>query len=69
MSLGTEMYRCRGCRIIDPMTYTGPEVQYWTLENGMTWGLVNGQTIPLSSDFVPCDLHRKALIDGTDRSA
>jgi hypothetical protein len=60
---GQELYHCPKCRLWnDGIGFPeGQDFEIWTLPNGMTMTIPGVGTVPLHSDFVPCDDHKAQL--------
>jgi hypothetical protein len=69
MELENAIRKCVDCRIFDPENQPsvqkrledGWEPEVWTMLNGMTLRTNDGFSIPLSSDYVPCERHLAKL--------
>lgn len=62
LAIGSAMYACHKCRLYDPITYSGPDVAVWTFRTGNTLN-IGGMTLPLSSDFIPCETHTAMIAE------
>ena len=68
-SLGTEMVRCADCILIPSDCYQGhsPRIDAAFKANRESWYVVTGSitygniTLPLSSEYFPCDVHLAIL--------
>ncbi|WP_375488025.1 hypothetical protein [uncultured Mycobacterium sp.] len=61
--LGREMSKCPDCQVFKRETWNWdrePQPHVWTLHTGRTRAF-GATTIPLSTNFVPCEKHRKEL--------